>query len=126
MVRFSKKEENPRTVEKEVKIIDIKHDHQSVSNHGHEKTIRVERKLYNCSTFNRHYPSEVYTGFSMLALLHELYLKHFKPSKQCASKQLKNRLPIIQMLKSYKIRKYLSGDVIAGITVNYSLVDSSA
>lgn len=118
MVRFLKRRGKPERSEPDEKVVETI---DTGDDFKQENTMKVERKVYSYPKFNRQYPASVYTGFSLIALLNELYVKHFKPSKQCAMKQFKNRLPVIQMIKTYKIKEYLFGDIISGITVNYSI-----
>lgn len=83
-----------------------------------ETKVSIERSAFNYTKFTRQYPARLFTGFSVLALMSELYVKHFKPSKECATKQLRNRLSLIKMIKTYNIKEYLLADVISGATVD--------
>lgn len=113
MIKFLKKRKQPKKSDDgETEIADNDDNLEDVFN-----KISVDRSIYNHSKFTRQFPSSTYVGFSVINLLMELYVRHFKPSKQCATKQLKNRLPVITMLSAYKIRDFLFPDVIAGITV---------
>lgn len=115
MIKFLKKRKQPKKRDEVETEIDDYGDNVD----DPIKKIVVDRSVYNYSKFTRQFPSSAYVGFSVINLLMELYVRHFKPSKQCATKQLKNRLPVITMLSTYKIRDFLFPDVIAGITVIY-------
>lgn len=121
MLRFLKKKKgkNPNANEKigDEEIIENDDAAAAAADFLNDSTISIERSVYNYPKFTRRYPAEIFTGFSLLGLLSELYVKHFKPSGQCATKQFRNRLPFIRMLKNYKIKEYLLADVIAGATV---------
>lgn len=114
MVGFLKrKAKNPTKTQENI----IRSDNDSVFDHGESNRVTIDRSVYNYPKFTRKYPAGIFTGFSLIALLSEIYIRHFKPSQQCASKQFRNRLPFIKMIKTYKIKEYLLADIIAGITV---------
>jgi hypothetical protein len=82
-----------------------------------EEKITIDRRIFNHTNFTKTYPPTIYQGFSVLALFYELYVRHFKPSQVCLMKQVRNRLPIIRMFKTYRPKDHLLPDVLAGITV---------
>lgn len=81
-----------------------------------EEKITIDRRIFNHNNFTRTYPPNPYHGFSVIQLLYELYVRHFKPSGACVNKQIRNRFPIIRMFKTYR-SEYLLPDLLAGITV---------
>lgn len=119
MVGFLKRRaKNPiKTQENVNNKLDHVNDNDSVADNDESIKINIDRSVYNYPKFTRQYPAGIFTGFSLIALLSEIYVRHFKPSQQCASKQFRNRLPFIKMIKTYKIKEYLLSDIIAGITV---------
>lgn len=81
-----------------------------------KEKITIDRRIYNHKNFTETFTSNSYNGFSVNHLLTDLYDRHLKPSGACATKQLMNRLPFIQTLKTYK-SEYLLPDILTGITV---------
>jgi MFS superfamily sulfate permease-like transporter len=82
-----------------------------------EEHINVERRIYNYTEFTKEHPASLFIGFSLIALLKQLYHLHFIPSKICLKKNIYNRLPALKWLIRYNFRKDILADLLAGITV---------
>ena len=82
-----------------------------------EEFINVERPIYNYPAFISVYPVNKFMGFNLLAMLSELYLLHFKPSKECGKKMIFNRLPCLKWIRNYDLKRNFLADLLAGMTV---------
>ena len=81
-----------------------------------EEHFNVHRRLYNQTEFSKSFPSNKFVSFSIILFLKNLFTKTCAPSKECAKKQLYNRVPAIKWIKNY-INEFILPDFLAGITV---------
>ena len=90
------------------------------TNENNDK-IELDRKVYNFKNFSKEHPSDEYVGFDIKEMAKKMYNKNFKPGKNCFKKNIENRIPVIKLIRTYRIKEYLISDIFAGLTVNFHI-----
>lgn len=77
------------------------------------QTLVLSRELYTHDAFSKKYPAREKRPFNLQDSLRR------RISRRCIIKQLLGYLPIIQFIRKYKLRDYIIGDVLSGLTVSF-------
>ncbi|XP_053392828.1 sulfate transporter-like [Mercenaria mercenaria] len=79
-----------------------------------KKTITLKRQVYTLETF-----AETYKDEGTKSSVFDSIKKSMQCSKKKAGKILGSYLPVVEFIRNYKLKQYILGDVLSGLTVSF-------
>ena len=86
---------------------------KSSTQEGDTRTLVLTRELYNHEGYTDKYPVKEQKPFNLAESLKK------NINSKCIMNQLLDYLPIIRFIRTYKLKEYILGDVLSGLTVSF-------
>ena len=77
----------------------------------------LHRRNFNQTEFEAAFPAKDPESDNPIKSTFHYIFKYYKPSGNCATHFLFDRLPFIGWMRDYKLKEYLIKDLIAGLTI---------